>query len=194
MSTITMPEPKKKTKNKKQNNTSEKKMSMWDFDKIDGFFGGIPFHTLSNEINFQKEITSRKTYLGYEDNDHRYIKANTLTLDIVFFGKMAKMKANALESYWKNKDRHILILLKRNRIFNNVVIKDISITEELQKDGNNTIEMSVSFQEMRYGIPGGNLYDEVNNTTKSDNMYTQIVGIAKEKLNNFVNMYSRAIK
>ena len=116
-------------------------MSMWDLDKIDGFFGGIPFHTLSNEINFQKEITSRKTYLGYEDNDHRYIKANTLTLDIVFFGKMAKMKANALESYWKNKDRHILILLKRNRIFNNVVIKDISITEELQKDGNNTIEI-----------------------------------------------------
>ena len=31
MSTITMPEPKKKTKNKKQNNTSEKKMSMWDY-------------------------------------------------------------------------------------------------------------------------------------------------------------------
>ena len=31
MSTITMPEPKKKTKDKKQNNTSEKKMSMWDY-------------------------------------------------------------------------------------------------------------------------------------------------------------------
>ena len=31
MNTITLPEPKNKTKNKKQNNTSEKKMSMWDY-------------------------------------------------------------------------------------------------------------------------------------------------------------------
>ena len=107
---------------------------------------------------------------------------------------MAKMKASVLETYWKKMDRHPLILLKRNRVFNNVVIKDISITEELAKDGNNTIEMNVTFQEMRYGVPGGNLYDEINEITKSDNMYTQIVGIVKEKLNTFINMYSRAIK
>lgn len=170
------------------------KMSIWDFDKVDGIFGGIPFHSISTEISLQKEITSRKTYLGYEDNDHRYIKAKTITADIVFFGRMAKMKASALETYWKKMDRHPLILLKRNRVFNNVVIKDVSITEELAKDGNNTIGMNVTFQEMRYGVPGGNLYDEINEITKSDNMYTQIVGIAKEKLNTFINMYSRAIK
>ena len=47
---------------------------------------------------------------------------------------------------------------------------------------------------MRYGVPGGNLYEDVKNVTSSDNMFTQIVGVAKDKLKNFVNLYSRAIK
>ena len=105
-------------------------MNLWDLDKIDGFFGVIPFHSLSNEINFQKDITSRKTYLGYEDNDHRYFKAKELTLDIVFFGKMARLKMGALEKYWKEDDKQVLILLKRNHVYKNMVIRDISRTEE----------------------------------------------------------------
>jgi hypothetical protein len=169
-------------------------MSLWDLDKIDGFFGVIPFHSLSNEINFQKDITSRKTYLGYEDNDHRYFKAKELTLDIVFFGKMARLKMGALEKYWKEDDKQVLILLKRNHVYKNMVIRDISRTEEYIKDGNNVIEASITFQEMRYGIPGGNLYEDVKNVTSSDNMFTQIVGVAKDKLKNFVNLYTRAIK
>ena len=169
-------------------------MSLWDLDKIDGFFGVIPFHSLSNEINFQKDITSRKTYLGYEDNDHRYFKSKELTLDIVFFGKMARLKMGALEKYWKEDDKQVLILLKRNHVYKNMVIRDISRTEEYIKDGNNIIEASVTFQEMRYGVPDGNLYEDVKNVTSSDNMFTQIVGVVKDKLKNFVNLYSRAIK
>ena len=71
-------------------------MSLWDLDKNRWFFGVIPFHSLSNEINFQKDITSRKTYLGYEDNDHRYFKAKELTLDIVFFWKNGKIENGSI--------------------------------------------------------------------------------------------------
>ena len=67
-------------------------------------------------------------------------------------------------------------------------------TVEYIKNGNNIIEASIAFQEMRYGIPGGNLYENVKNVTSSDNMFTQIVGVAKDKLKNFVNLYTRAIK
>ena len=52
--------------------------------KYDGFFGALPFRSVSNGINWQKEITSRKTYLGYEDNDHRYFKAKEINLTIIF--------------------------------------------------------------------------------------------------------------
>lgn len=169
-------------------------MSLWDFDKIDGFFGAVPFHSLSNEISLQKDITSRKTYLGYEDNDHRYIKSKQVTLDIVFYGKLARIKANALENYWKNEDKQVLVLFRRNQVFKNMVIKDITITQEYIKDGENTIELSVVFQEMRYGIPDGNIYEDVKNVTSSDNMFTQVLGTAKEKLNTVVNLYSRALK
>ena len=47
---------------------------------------------------------------------------------------------------------------------------------------------------MRYGVPSGNIYDDVKNVTSSGGMFTQIVGTAKEKLNTVVNLYSRAIK
>ena len=75
-----------------------------------------------------------------------------------------------------------------------MVIKDITITQEYIKDGENTIELSVVFQEMRYGIPDGNIYEDVKNVTSSDNMFTQVLGTAKEKLNTVVNLYSRALK
>ena len=168
-------------------------MSLWNLDKIDGFFGLIPLHTLSNEVSMTKEITSRKTYLGYEDNDHRYFKSKEVTLNIIFFGSMSRLKQGSLESYWKNEDKQTLILLKRNQIFKNMVIKDISEVQEYIKDGTNIIELSVTFQEMRYGIPGGNLYEDVKNVTTQDGMFTQILGTAKEKLNNVVNLYQRSV-
>lgn len=164
------------------------------FFKYDGFFGVLPFKSISNSINLQKEITTRKTYLGYEDNDHRFFRANEVNLTIILEGKMKKLHLSALESMWKNNDKQVLILLKHNQIFRNMVIKNISNTQEYENEKDNTIELNVSFQEMRYGVPSGNIYDDVKNVTSSGGMFTQIVGTAKEKLNTVVNLYSRAIK
>ena len=166
-------------------------MNLLNFDKIDGFFGVIPFHTFSNEIQTTKEITSRKTYLGYEDNDHRYIKAKEITLNIVFFGILALPKKMALESLWEKADKQVLILLKRHQVFKTMVIKDIHEVQEYNKDGENVIELSVTFQEMRYGVPSGNIFEEVKNVTTQDGMFTQIIGVGKEKLKTLVNLYSR---
>lgn len=164
------------------------------FFKYDGFFGILPFKSISNNINLQKEITSRKTYLGYEDNDHRYFKAKEINLTIVLEGRLKKLHLAALESMWKNNDKQVLILLKHNQIFRNMVIKNISNTQEYDTEKDNIIELNVSFQEMRYGIPEGNIYEDIKNITSSDGMFTQVVGKVKEKLNMIVNLYSRAIK
>ena len=162
--------------------------------KYDGFFGALPFRSVSNGINWQKEITSRKTYLGYEDNDHRYFKAKEINLTIIFEGRLKKLYLTALQSMWENNDKQVLILLKHGQIFKNMVIKNISNTQEYDNERDNIIELNVSFQEMRYGVPGGNIYDDIKNVTQQDSMFTQVVGITKEKLNNIVNLYSRAIK
>ena len=55
-------------------------------DRLDGEFGSIPFHTLENNISNGLEVTSRKTQLGFEDNDHRFSKSAEVNLQIILTG------------------------------------------------------------------------------------------------------------
>ena len=150
-------------------------------DDLDGFFGVIPFHTYENNLNNSVEVTSRKTQLGFEDNDHRFSKSAEVSLQIVFFGRLKREKYWALETMRKKREKDTLVLLKNYQLYKNMVITDIKERENYD-EGFDTIVLDVSFKEIRYGEPTGTLMQETaENTTNYRDMFQQTVGNLKEK-------------
>jgi hypothetical protein len=150
-------------------------------DQLDGLFGVIPFHTFENNLNNSVEVTSRKTQLGFEDNDHRFSKSAEVSLQIVFFGRLKREKKWALETMRKKREKDTLVLLKNYQLYKNMVITDIKERENYD-EGFDMIVLDVSFKEIRYGEPAGSLVQETaENTTSYRDMFQQTVGNLKEK-------------
>ena len=151
-------------------------------DYLDGFFGIIPFHTFENQITSTVEVTSRKTQLGFEDNDHRYEKPTEFSLEMVFYGIGSREKYLMIMNMLHKREKDTLILLKKYQIYDNVVITQVNEVESDQD--NEWIVIKVSLKEIRYGLPRGSLLKQTaeNTTTSASELFQQTVGSIKEKL------------
>ena len=150
-------------------------------DKLDGFYGVIPFHTFENNMSNSTEVTSRKTQLGFEDNDHRFTKSADVSLQIAFFGMLKREKYWALETMRKKREKDTLVLLKNYQMYQNMVITDIKERENYD-EGFDMIVLDVTFKEIRFGEPTGSLLQETaENTTNYKDMFQQTIGSLKEK-------------
>ena len=151
-------------------------------DRLDGVFGGIPFHTLENNINDSTEVTSRKTQLGFEDNDHRFSKSSEVNLQVILTGLVKKERYLALEMMSKKREKAELILMKKFQIYQNMVITEIKQKESYQ-EGMDCILLDISFKEIRYGEPTGTLVQSTaENITTPAEMFQQTIGTVKNKL------------
>lgn len=150
-------------------------------DNLDGVYGIIPFHTYENNMSNSTEVTSRKTQLGFEDNDHRFTKSAEVMLQIVFFGMAKREKYWALETMRKKREKDMLVLLKNYQMYKNMVITDIKERENFD-EGIDQMILDVTFKEIRFGEPTGSLLQETaENTTNYKDMFQQSIGSLKEK-------------
>ena len=158
-------------------------------DRLDGVYGGIPFHTLENNISNSTEITSRKTQLGFEDNDHRFSKSVEINLQIILFGVIKRERYLALEMMSKKREKAELILLKKFQVYQNIVITEIKQKESYQ-EGLDCILLDISFKEIRYGEPTGTLVQSTaENITTPSEMFQQTIGTVKNKLSRMQQIF-----
>ena len=151
-------------------------------DRLDGEFGSIPFHTLENNISNGVEVTSRKTQLGFEDNDHRFSKSAEVNLQIILIGLLKRERYLALEIMRKKREKSELILLKKFQVYQNMVITEIKEKENYD-ERDDCIILDVSFKEIRYGEPTGTiLQNTAENVTSPSDMFKQTIGSVNNRL------------
>ena len=155
---------------------------------IDGSFLNIPFETYTNQVNRTVEVTERRTQLGIEDNDHRYEKGREVSLEIVFSETLALERYAAFLKAFEEKRKGTLMLTKKKRIYKNMTM--ISLAEsEVYRDDNDSKVLQVSFKEIRSGESRNNLLGDLENVTKSSDLYKQATGIINEKLEAVRSVY-----
>lgn len=158
-------------------------------DKLDGVYGGIPFHTLSNDISGGLEITSRKTQLGFEDNDHRFSRSIEVVLNVALIGLLKRERYLALETMMKKREKAELALLKKYQVYQNMVITQIN-QHESADDGRQLIFLDITLKEIRYGEPTGSLLQSAaENTTTPSEMFRQTTGTLKNKLSRMQQIF-----
>ena len=151
-------------------------------DNTDGLFGVLPFHTMQNQISGELGVTERKTQLGFEDNDHKYRKSNEVTLDVALLGRTQRLKLAMFKKFRDEGLQDTLILLKNYQILENMVITKVEETETF--DDGDVIYISVTFKEIRHGVPAGNALEDTTSsgTTKAQQIFNKVQTHANQEL------------
>ena len=151
-------------------------------NKISGIFGVVPFYSLQNQMTGELGVTERKTQLGFEDNDHKYRKANEVTLSIALIGRTRKLMLSLLKKMRDEGLQDTLILLTNYQILKNIVITRIEESEVF--DDGNVIYISVTFKEIRHGVPSGNALEDntSSGTTKTQQIFNKVQTYANQEL------------
>ena len=137
-------------------------------------YGLLPLYTFQNDMSTELGITTRKTQLGFEDNDHKYRKSATASFDVAIMGRNRRTWLGLLKKYCREGYQSTLVVLTNYQIMDNMVITKVEEHEEF-KDGN-VIYVKLTFSEIRHGAAFGTALNDADTTgtTKQQPVFNSV--------------------
>lgn len=151
-------------------------------NKVSVIYGALPLYTMQNGVTSELGVTTRKTQLGFEDNDHKYRKSVAATLDVALIGPNRRFWLSVLKKFCTEGYQSTLVLLTNYQVLENMVITKVEEKEEFS-DGQ-VIYVTLSFLEIRHGSVYGSALEnaDTTKTTKTQQVFNSVQAVVNTEV------------